>query len=223
MYLIIIPLLFAVHLTAWAQQTNEALSPRIGIHGGLQTSVFRYNVFPYTGDFQETAERSVVSGITFVLPIDHTFRLQVDIGVWSQPWSAFHDGDPKIRIERKTRSQIEFPVLLQYRFPSLPLPFHLAAGPAISLVTDAEKSYTVSYTGFTENEGWRTSGRRFKEETLHIAVVGEAGIEVPFSTQLSLQMAVRLTQPLGRAVDEQGFTMRELSVWRARLGLLLAL
>lgn len=219
--ILIMLLLLAVSSIAVAQQTEEPPAVRIGIHSGMQTSLLRYNVFPYAGDFQETVERSVVTGITLALPIDEVFRLQVDIGLWSQSWSSVHDGDPKIGIERNDRSLLEFPVLLHYRFLSLPVPLYFAVGPAISLVTDSKKSYTVSYTGFTERDGWRTTSHSFDEETLHLGVVGEAGVEVSLSNQLSLQMAVRLTQPLGKTVDEEGFTLRELSLWRARLGLLI--
>jgi hypothetical protein len=220
-------LLFVFVLDVQAQQTagqpDEKPTMRIGIHSGVQTSLLRYNVYPYAGEFQASVERSVVSGISLGLPIDDAFRLQVDIGWWSQPWTASHDGDPKIGIIRNDRSLLEFPVLLQYRFRKLPIPLYFAAGPVISLVTDAEKSYTVSYTGFTERDGWRTSRRGFEEETLHMGIVGEAGVEVQFTALLSMQMAVRFMQPLGSTVDEEGFTLRELSIWRARLGLLFAL
>jgi len=147
----------------------------------------------------------------------------VDVGWWSQPWSSFHDGDPRIDIERNGRSLVEFPVLLHYRFRSLPVPLYLALGPAVSLLTDAEKSYTVRYTGFTEQEGWTSSTRPVDEEVLHLGFAGEAGIDVPLGARFSVQMAVRLTHPLGKTVDEPTLTLRELSVWRARLGLLIAL
>ncbi|MBE0642580.1 MAG: outer membrane beta-barrel protein [Bacteroidetes bacterium] len=216
-------LLLSAAVSARAQQTNDAPAMRIGLHGGVQTSLFRYSVFPYEGEFQSTVEQSTVAGITLGLPIDASFQLQVDIAWWSQPWSAFHDGDPKIEIERRNRALVEFPVLLQYRFITLPVPLYIAAGPVVSLVSDGEKSYSVSYTGFSEREGWRTSRRDYHEETLHLAVAGEVGIEMPFSASLSMQMAVRLTQPLGKSVSTQDFTLRELSVWRARIGFLYTL
>jgi Outer membrane protein beta-barrel domain len=216
-------LLLAIPTNGFAQMNSELPMLRIGVHSGVQTSLFRYNVFPFVGDYQETVEQSVVSGITLGLPINKSFRLQVDIGWWSQTWSSFHDGDPKIEIDRKTRSQLEFPILLHYRFKSIPVPFYIAAGPVVSLLTDSDKSYTVRYTGFTERDGWRTSSRDFEEETLHLAVVGEAGLEVPFTKEFSMQMAVRLTQPLGNAVDKSELSLRELSVWRVRLGFMMAL
>jgi hypothetical protein len=196
---------------------------RIGLHGGLQTSLFRYSVFPYEGEFQATVEQSTVAGVTIGLPFDASFQLQVDIAWWKQPWSVFHDGDPKIEIERNSRSLIELPVMLQYRFIALPVPLYLAAGPVVSLVTDSEKEYVISYTGFTEREGWRTTRIRHEEETLHFGLVGEVGIEVPLGAQLSMQTAVRLTHPLGKTLNSPEFTLTELSVWRARLGFLYTL
>lgn len=206
-----------------ARHEEPRSAMRIGLHSGVQTSLFRYSVFPYAGEFQSAVEQNIVTGITFSLPFNDALHLQVDIGWCSQPWSASHDGDPRIDIERESRSLVEIPALLQYRPRSLPVPLYLAVGPVVSLLTDGEKSYTVRYTGFTEQGGWKSSARPIDEETLHFGIAGEAGLDLPLGAPFSVQMAVRLTQPLGKTVDEQTLSLRELSIWRARLGLLIAL
>jgi hypothetical protein len=205
------------------QRDGPRSAMRIGLHSGVQTSLLRYSVFPYAGEFQSTVEQNIVTGITFSLPFNDAINLQVDIGWWSQPWSASHDGDPRIDIERESRSLVEIPALVQYRPRSLPVPLYLAVGPVVSLLTDGEKSYTVRYTGFTEQDGWTSSTRPVDEETLHFGIAGEAGLDLPLGALFSVQMAVRRTQPLGKTVDERTLSLRELSIWRARLGLLIAL
>ncbi len=205
-----------------AQERDISQSVRIGVHAGVQTGLFRYSVFPYEGEFQGTVEQSTVAGISIGMPFDAAFQLQVDIAWWKQPWSAVQDGDPKIEITRTTRSLIELPAMLQYHFLRLPVPLYIAAGPVVSLVTDAEKEYAISYTAFTERDGWKTTHRGFKEEMLHFGIAGEVGVEVPLGDRLSMQTGVRLTQPLGKTVETQEFTLSELSVWRARLGVLYA-
>jgi hypothetical protein len=203
-----------------AQSVDGAPEMRIGLHGGVQTSVLRYTVFPYNGEFQSTVEQGVVSGITLDMPFSHSLGLQVDVGLWSQSWSAVHSGDPRVTVDRGRRSMVELPVLLMYRPESLPVPFYLGAGPVLSLLSDEKKGFTISYTGFTEREGWQTSRKDFDEESLHVSVAAEAGVDVPLSRDLSLQLGVRMAQPLGKTIDEQVFTLREFSVWRVRLGLL---
>jgi hypothetical protein len=220
---ILIVLLLSTTIPSHAQSDAPEAQMQIGLHSGVQTSVLRYSVFPYTGEFQSTVEQGVVYGVSLGLPISATFRFQVDVGLWSQSWTAMHSGDPSIGIDRGTRSAVEFPLLLQYRPGTLPVPVYLSAGPVVSLLRDGKKSYTVSYTGFTEKEGWRTSTRDFDEETLRIGIAGEAGLDAPLGETLSLQMAVRLMHPLGKAVDTSTLALRELSVWRFRLGVLLSI
>lgn len=206
---------------AMAQRTDSSASVlRIGPHAGVQTSVLRYTVDPYTGEFQSTVEQGTVYGLSLALPVSASFRLQVDLGWWTHTWSVRHDGDPAVEIDRGDRTVVEFPMLLTYFPRVLPVPVYIAAGPAFSLLADGSRTFTVSRTGFTERDGWKTSSRDYEEETLHMSIAGEAGVEAPLDDRILLQMAVRITQPLGRTVDETTFTLRELSAWRFRLGLL---
>ena len=207
----------------WAQSGDGAPEMRIGLHSGVQTSVLRYTVFPYNGEFQSTVEQGVVSGVTLNMPISRVLGLQVDAGLWSQSWSAVHSGDPRVMVDRGRRSMVELPVLLMYRPKIFEIPFYVGAGPVLSLLTDEKKGFTISYTGFTEREGWQTSRKDFNEETLHVAVAAEAGVDVPLSRNISLQLGVRATQPLAKTIDENSFVLRELSIWRVRLGLLFAM
>ncbi|MBR9976489.1 MAG: outer membrane beta-barrel protein [Bacteroidetes bacterium] len=195
----------------------------IGLHSGLQTGILRYNVFPYTGEFQSTMERSIVAGFTLGFPVSEVLRLQVDIAWGEQSWSAQHDGDPKIEILRTKRSSIEFPFMLQYHVPSLPIPLYIAGGPRVSLLVGGEDAFVVSYTGYSEREGKQTTRWNYRENTMGMAISGEIGLEPSFTSRLSMQVALRYTQPLGRAVDEDRFSLQELSIWRARVGVLLLL
>ncbi|MBR9975244.1 MAG: hypothetical protein KFF77_06655 [Bacteroidetes bacterium] len=218
-------LLFLLFAVANGQEKPGDVLPtlRLGPHAGVQTSVLRYTVVPYTGEFQSTVEQGAVYGVSLAFPLGTAFRLQVDVAWWKHEWAARHDGDPAVEISRGNRSSVEFPMLLQFHLQNLPVPLYFGVGPVVSLLADEGRKFTVRHTGFTEKDGWRTSSRDYEEEILHIAVAGEAGVEAPLSTGLSLQMAVRLTQPMGRTLDEAGFALRELSVWRFRIGLLFSL
>lgn len=198
-------------------------SMQIGLHSGLQTGLLRYNVFPYTGEFQSITERTVVVGFSMGFPVSAALRLQVDLGWREQSWSVLHDGDPKIEIRRPEYSSVEFPIMLQYHFPSLPIPLYIAGGPRVSLLAGGADAYTVAYTGYTEREGKQTTHWQYGESMMQVAVCGEIGLEPRLASRLSMQVALRMTHPLGRAVDEERFSLRELSVWRARMGLLLRL
>lgn len=221
----IVLLLLLTGTVSYGQEGVEGGVPtlRVGPHAGVQTSVLRYTVVPYSGEFQSTVEQGAVYGLSLAFPLGEAFRLQVDVAWWQHEWSVLHDGDPAVAIGRGRRSSVEFPMLLHYHVPDFPVPLYFAAGPVVSLLADDGRNFTVSHTGFTEKEGWRTSSRDYEEETLHAAFAAEAGVEAPLSTTLSLQMAVRLTQPLGRTIDEPGFVLRELSSWRFRVGLLFSL
>lgn len=209
----------------FAQSVTERDETRIqlGLHGGMQSSVLRYSVFPYSGEFQSMAEHGAVKGISLGLPLASDVRLQVDAAWWSHAWTVQHRGDPLVDVERASRSMIEFPVLLVYRPAMLPVPLYLAAGPVLSLLTGEKPAFTVSYTGFIERDGWTTTRREFVEERLQFAIAVEAGIEAPLGDALSAQLGVRYTRPLRNAIEEEAFSVRELNVWRIRLGLLWAL
>lgn len=221
--LLLLVLLQSPQSRVWGQSVETAPAMRIGLHSGVQTSVLRYTVFPYNGEFQSTVEQGVVSGLTLDMPISRTLGLQVDAGLWSQSWSAVHSGDPRVTVDRGRRSMVELPVLLMYRPQVLPVPFYLGAGPVLSLLSDEKKGFTISHTSFTERDGWQTSRKDYEEEILHVAVAAEAGVDVSMSRDLSFQLGVRVTQPLAKTIDEPAFTLRELSIWRVRLGLLFAM
>lgn len=196
---------------------------RLGLHGGMQSGVLRYSVFPYSGEFQSMAEHGAVKGISLGLPLADDLRLHVDAGWWSHTWAARHDGDPQVAIDRGSRSFVEFPVLLMYHPGVLPIPLYLAAGPVISFLTGENPAFTVSYTSFVERDGWTTTRRAFVEERVHFAMAVESGIEAPLSDALFLQLGVRYSQPLANTIETTTLSLRELSVWRIRLGLLWAL
>ena len=213
-------MLFAIE--SRAQETAEPADTRLrlGVHVGMQSRVLRYSVFPYSGEFQSTAEHGTVKGISVGIPLAHALRMQIDLAWWSHAWNVRQSGDPLVEIDRGTRAFIEFPVLLVYRPTTLPVPLYLAAGPALALLTGEKPAFTVSYTSFSERDGWTTSRREFVEDRLHFAVTAEAGIDAPLTDMLAVQLGVRYTQPLRNAIDEETLTLRELSVWRIRLGLL---
>lgn len=222
--MIAFPLLLLLPPSVPAQQgSNGAAALRVGPHAGVQTSVLRYAVLPYSGEFQSTVEQGGVYGLSMVFPISVCFRLQADLGWWDHSWSVRHEGDPAVEIDRGDRTMVEFPILLHYHPRELPVPVYVAVGPVVSLLADTRRTFTVTHTGFTERDGWRSSSRDYEEETLQASLAGELGLEVPFADGFSLQMAVRFSQALGNTIDEPAFMLRELSTWRFRAGLLFSL
>jgi len=214
--------LSAQHLHA---QTTTERRVWIGVHAGLQTNIQRYTVFPYTGEFQDLVRESAVTGVSACYRIDDTWSLYGEVSWWTQQWSTFHDGEPRIEISRDDRAFIDIPLLIAARMPLDFIPLYVAAGPVLlfSPHSAEERQYHVTYANFSERSGWQKSARSYRDQAFRIAAAADVGLHMPLTPSVALRTNVRFMHPFGHAVDEEEFSLRDFSYWRMSMGLYIGL
>lgn len=214
-------LCMAVSVQSLRAQASPERRVWIGVHAGLQTNIQRYNVFPYTGEFQDLVKESMVSGLSACYQIDGTWALYAEVSWWKQQWSTFHDGEPRIEISREDRSFMDIPLLIGVRLPLDFIPLYVATGPVLLLSpSDAdERQYHVTYAGFSERNGWQKSVRSYRDRAVRFAAAADIGLHMPLTAAVALRTSVRFMHPFGRAVDEEEFSLRDFSYWRMSMGI----
>ena len=221
---LVLALLAAAAGDMYAQQAERRVSDlRVGLQAGVQTNLMRYTIFPYRGEFQSLTRESLVTGVVLQFRVSEPLSLQAEVNWWSQDWDVAHEGDPAVHVDRKSRSVLEFPVLLQYHVPFPSVPVYVSVGPLMMIGTDDILRTDVQYRSFTERGGWQVTTQRFDERELRIGGILELGLDVPLSTALAVQPALRFYQPFSRLVDEEPLTVRDFSYWRAQLAVLVTL
>ena len=212
-------LLFCLSGVSFAQEARI----RLGVQTGVQSSVLRYAIVPYAGEFQSLIDEGAVSGLSFCLDLDPAWSVLLDAEWGSAEWLELRGEDPRVELEMERRSTITMPLLLRYRPPGAGIPLYVACGAALTFVPDNKDRFRLSYTGFTERDGWQTSTSRIDQKWGGVNIIAEAGLDVALSSSFSLLLAARYQQPLSGIVASERLNAELLSVWRLRAGLYIAL
>ncbi len=200
---------------ASAQETRV----RLGLQTGMQTSLLRYTVVPYTGEFQAAIDEGAVHGLSFCLDFDPVWSVLVDFEWKHNQWNERRGEDPRIEIDMAKRTTLAVPVLLLYRPPIPAIPLYLAIGAALTVVPDNRARFSLSYTGFTERDGWQTYTSSMDQSWGGINAVAEAGFDVAIGSSFSLLLAARYQQPFSDIVAGDRLKGELLSIWRLRAAL----
>jgi hypothetical protein len=219
---IMLSLLFLLAIVSPVTRAQD-MTLRAGIHAGMQSSILRYSLPPYTGQFQATMDEGLIPAISVLLDIDDRWSLQLDVEWKTDALTELRGEDPKIRMDLQRRSTILLPLMLRYRASSSSIPLFAAAGAALSITPDAEKRVALEYTGFTEREGWHTFTTSVDQHALQINAIVETGLDLRLTTALSFILAVRYQHPFTDFIDTERMRATTLSVWRIRAGLYIAL
>jgi hypothetical protein len=219
---LILPLLLLLANVSPMTQAQD-MTLRAGIHAGMQSSILRYSLPPYTGNFQATMDEGLLPAISALLDIDDRWSLQLDVEWKSDGLTELRGEDPKIRMNLARRTTVLLPLMLRYRVPSASVPLFASAGAALSITPDAGKRMTVEYTGFTEREGWHTFSTALDQNAVQFNAVVESGLDLQLTSALSFILAVRYQHPFTDLVDTERMRAGTLSIWRIRAGLYIAL
>jgi hypothetical protein len=196
---------------------------RLGVQTGVQSSLLRYTVVPYAGEFQSLIDEGAVSGLSFCLDLDQAWSVLVDVEWNTAQWMELRGEDPRVELEMEKRTTLALPLLLRYRTPIVGIPLYVACGAALTVVPDNKDRFRLSYTGFTERDGWQTSTARIDQKWGGLNAIAEAGVDVALGSSFSLLLSARYQQPLSGSVSSERLEAEFLSIWRLRAGLYVAL
>jgi hypothetical protein len=196
---------------------------RVGVQSGMQSSVLRYTVQPFSGTYQSTIDEGSVHGLSIGYDASSEWSLMLEIEWKSFGWSIKRGDDPLITLEMAERSTMQIPLLLRYKPSILPIPLYLAAGAMLAIPNNGRDRHLLSYRGFSEREGWTSYEFRFDQIGTSLHALAESGLDLELSSSLSLLLAARYQLGTEDIVDSQRLRMQTLSVWRLRAALYIAL
>ncbi|MDT8324917.1 MAG: hypothetical protein RRA94_12455 [Bacteroidota bacterium] len=206
-----------------AEREQAQPAMRIGVHAAVQTNLLRYQVYPYTGEYQAVTDESTAFGISLQFPVAGRWSLLAEITRVRQTWALRQDGEPRFALRRGEHATWDFPFLLVYRPPVPVIPLYVAAGPQVMLATKTDDAFELTYGSFSERGGWKENLQTFDQTALRLAAAAEIGLDLPLSRTLSMQLSMRFSHPFVRAVETELLSIRDFSYWRLRTGLLLQL
>jgi hypothetical protein len=202
---------------------ESASRTRIGVSAGVQNSVHRFSIVPFSGEFQTMVDNGAVYGLVLAYDFGTRWSVMVEVHALHHGWEATYGDDPRVTLQAQERSMLDIPLLLRAETPFGRIPLYLAAGISLRSQKDEQLRYVVTYTGFTERDGWSTSRRYFDHPVLEFAGVAEVGMDFDVTRDWSLLLSARWQHPFGAQVDEQTFDMRTLAEWRLRMAVLFTL
>lgn len=206
-----------------ADGRQSASRTRIGLSAGVQNSVHRFSIVPFSGEFQTMVDNGAVYGLMLAYDFGTRWSVMVEVNALHHGWEATYGDDPRVTLQVQERSMLDIPLLLRAETPLGRIPLYLAGGISLRSQKEEQLRYVVTYTGFTERDGWSTSRRYFDHPVLEFAGVAELGMDFDLSPEWSLLLSARWQHPLGAQVDEKVFDLRTLAEWRLRMAVLFTL
>lgn len=196
---------------------------RLGMQTGMQSSILRYSVMPFSGTFQSTVDEGSVHGLSATYDVTTHWSLMLEVEWHSFGWSVKRGDDPLITLEMAERGSVHIPVLFRYKSATLSMPFYIALGAVFTIPGNSSERVTLSYKGFSEREAWTSYEFRFDTHTSSLHPIAEAGVDVDLGASLSLLLAARYQAGTEDLVASQRLGVQSLSVWRLRAALYIAL
>jgi hypothetical protein len=211
---------FIATLLVLCAETGSAQDSRLrlGVQSGMQSSVLRYSIQPFSGTYQSTVDEGAVHGVSIGYDLSKEWSVMLELEWKSFDWSVKRGDDPLVTLEMAERRTVLVPLLLRYKPTFLPIPFYVAAGATLAIPNSSEQ-HLLSYRGFSEREGWTSYEFRFDQSGSSLRALAEVGVDLELSSLLSLLLATRYHVGTEELVDSQRLRMQSLSVWRLRAAL----
>jgi len=197
-------------------------SVRAGLNAGMQSSIMRYSMYPFVGEFQSTVDEGAVVGVVFVFDMNRNWGIQFEATWNNANFSVQRGEDPRTALSMENRTLLEFPVLLRFDPGFEVIPVYIAAGPVLTVVSNPERRFAATWFGFTEREGWRSWSRVYDDDMTSLRLAAEVGVDAT-SGCCSFLASARFQHPLSRAVHDDFLSVRFLSIWRLQMTVLVRL